>query len=67
MRRFTARYGTRQGALAIGRALPFGIGAGIGAAGNLAFARAAVRSVRRAFGTPPLGFGPRFLEPPAHG
>jgi hypothetical protein len=62
MTRFTTRYGARQGALAVGRALPFGVGAGIGAVGNLAFARAAVRSVRRAFGTPPRSFAPRTIE-----
>ena len=34
------RFGARQGVLALGRAVPFGIGAGIGAAGNAALARA---------------------------
>jgi hypothetical protein len=62
MARFSARYGARQGALALGRALPFGVGVGIGAAGNVVFARAAIRSVRRAFGTPPVRFVPRVIE-----
>ena len=30
------RFGARQGALLVGRALPFGVGAGVGAVGNLA-------------------------------
>jgi hypothetical protein len=62
MTRFAAHFGTRQGALALGRALPFGVGAGIGAAGNLALARAAIKSVRRAFGRPPDAFGPRAVS-----
>ncbi len=33
-RLFIARFGARQGALVAGRALPFGIGAGVGAAGQ---------------------------------
>jgi hypothetical protein len=58
MTRFATHFGTRQGALVVGRALPFGVGAGIGAAGNLALSRAAIKSVRRAFGRPPDAFGP---------
>ena len=59
MRHFGARFGARQGALLLGRALPFGIGVGVGVAGNLALARAAIKSVRRAFGPPPAQFGRR--------
>ncbi len=62
MTHFTARFGARQGALALGRALPFGVGAGIGAVGNAALGRAAVRSARRAFGRPPSEFGPRIID-----
>ena len=36
------RFGRRQGVLALGRALPLGIGAGIGAVGNAALARGAI-------------------------
>lgn len=47
------RYVVRQGALAFGRALPLGIGAAVGAAGNVAVARAVIRSAQQAFGPPP--------------
>jgi hypothetical protein len=64
MKHFATRFGARQGALALGRALPFGVGAAIGAAGNLALARAAIKSVRRAFGRPPAHFpAPRIITP----
>jgi hypothetical protein len=58
LRRFT----TRQGALVLGRALPVGIGAGIGAIGNAALARASIKAARRAFGPAPATFGPRVVE-----
>jgi hypothetical protein len=51
------RFGARQGALLLGRALPLGIGAGIGAAGNAALARAAIGAARRVFGPAPERFG----------
>lgn len=47
--RFVTRYGATQGVLVLGRAVPFGIGAGIGAAGNAAVGWSVVKSVRRAF------------------
>ncbi|MGI8814735.1 MAG: hypothetical protein ACR2G2_05455 [Pseudonocardia sp.] len=53
VRWFVRRYAIRQGALAFGRALPLGAGAVIGAAGNLATAKAVIRSTERAFGPPP--------------
>ena len=56
------RFGTRQGALLLGRALPLGIGAGIGAAGNAALARAAIGTAREAFGPPPSQFPPRVID-----
>lgn len=56
------RFGARQGALLVGRALPLGLGAGIGAAGNLALARTAIASARRAFGPAPAKFGPRVVD-----
>lgn len=56
------RFGARQGALLVGRALPLGIGAGVGAAGNAALARAAITAARRAFGPPPDGFPPRVVD-----
>jgi hypothetical protein len=56
------RYGVRQGALIAGRALPFGIGAGVGAVGNAALGRAVVRSARRAFGPAPARFGHHVVD-----
>jgi hypothetical protein len=56
------RFGARQSALLLGRALPFGIGAGIGAAGNAALARSAVAAARRAFGPPPRRFASRVVD-----
>jgi hypothetical protein len=63
MRHFGTSFGARQGALFLGRALPFGIGIGVGVAGTLSLARAAIKSVRRAFGPPPQLFGPRIAKP----
>lgn len=56
------RFGARQSALLLGRALPLGIGAGIGAAGNAALARAAIATARKAFGPPPDRFPPRVID-----
>lgn len=61
-RLLVTRFGARQGALFLGRALPFGIGAGVGAAGNAALAKAAIKTARRAFGPPPDRLGPRVIE-----
>jgi hypothetical protein len=62
MTHLVARFGTRQGALALGRALPFGVGAGIGAAGNALLGRAAIRSARRGFPRPPAGFAAKVID-----
>jgi hypothetical protein len=59
VRWFVKRYAMRQGALAFGRALPLGAGAVIGALGNVATARAVIRSTDQAFGPPP----PSWPEP----
>jgi hypothetical protein len=56
------RLGTRQGALFVGRALPLGIGAAIGAGGNAAIARGAIASARRAFGPAPDRLPPRVVD-----
>jgi hypothetical protein len=56
------RFGARQGALMIGRALPFGVGAGVGAIGNLALGRAAVGAASRTFGPPPTRFPQRVID-----
>jgi hypothetical protein len=56
------RFGARQGALLFGRALPMGVGAGIGAAGNAALAKGAITAARRAFGSAPERFPPRIVD-----
>lgn len=52
-RHFVTKYGTKQGILVLGRAVPFGLGAAIGAGGNTALGYASVKAARRAFGPPP--------------
>ncbi len=61
-RHFMTRFGSKQGALALGRALPLGIGAGIGAAGNVALGRGAISAARRMFGPPPTALPPRVID-----
>ena len=61
-RHVLTRFGAKQGALALGRALPLGIGAGIGAAGNAALGRGAITSARRIFGPPPDRLPPRIID-----
>ena len=56
------RFGARQGALFVGRALPLGIGVAIGAGGNAALARTAISVARKAFGPPPAQFPPRVID-----
>lgn len=55
-RNVVTKWGTTQGVLVLGRELPLGFGAGIGAAGNAGFGYLSVRSIRRAFGPPPAAF-----------
>jgi len=52
-RNFVTKYGTKQGIIVLGRAVPFGIGALIGGAANATVATLAVRAARRAFGPAP--------------
>jgi hypothetical protein len=58
---FVKRYVTRQLALAVGRALPFGAGVLIGGVGNVVAARAVIGAAERAFGPSPA----RWPEEPA--
>ncbi len=51
--RFITKYGTKQGLLVLGRQVPFGIGAVIGAGENAALGRATVLAARNAFGPAP--------------
>jgi len=48
---FVTRYGTRQGILVLGKTAPFGIGAAIGAGGNLLLAQTIVKATRKAIDT----------------
>jgi hypothetical protein len=50
---FVTKYGTKQGILVLGREVPFGIGAGLGAGGNYLLARATIKAARGAFGPAP--------------
>lgn len=54
--RFITKWGTKQGMLVLGREIPFGIGAGIGAAGNFLVGRGSVQAARRAFGPAPANW-----------
>lgn len=56
------RFGARQGALVFGRALPLGVGAGVGAVGNRALAKGAIKAARKAFGPAPSTFPPRVVD-----
>ena len=51
--RFVTKFGTQQGILVLGREVPFGIGAAIGAGGNAALAVVANKGARRVFGPAP--------------
>lgn len=50
---FVTKYGRKQGILVLGRAVPAGLGAIIGAAGNAALGYGSVRAARSAFGPLP--------------
>ena len=50
---FITKWGTNQGILVLGREIPFGIGAGVGAGGNWIVARSTIKAARAAFGAPP--------------
>lgn len=50
---FVTKYGAKQGILVLGREIPFGIGAGVGAGGNYLLARATISAARGAFGPAP--------------
>lgn len=61
-RHLLTKFGPKQGALMLGRALPLGIGASIGAVGNLALGRGAVIAARRMFGGSPDRLPPRIVD-----
>lgn len=60
-RKLIRRQAGKQGALALGRLAPFGIGAVIGATGARALGKTVVNSARKSFGPPPAYF-PRVIE-----
>ncbi|NVM97397.1 hypothetical protein G6035_01785 [Arthrobacter sp. SDTb3-6] len=53
-KKFLKKVAVRGGASVVGKALPFGIGAAVGGAGNYMMGRAVIRSTERAFGPAPL-------------
>lgn len=55
--RFLKRYVAKQSGLALGRLVPFGVGAAVGAIGGRALARGVVRQAAAAFGPPPVRLG----------
>lgn len=59
---FVHQFAARAGASWVGKALPFGIGAAVGGAGNHILGRRVIVGSRRAFGAPPLQL-PADLEP----
>lgn len=59
---FVRQFATRGGASWVGKALPFGVGAVVGGAGNNILGRRVLVNARRAFGAPPLQL-PVDLEP----
>lgn len=59
---FVRQFAAKGGASIVGKALPFGIGAAVGGAGNNILGRRVIVNARRAFGVPPVGY-PLELEP----
>ncbi|EMY36046.1 hypothetical protein D477_001149 [Arthrobacter crystallopoietes BAB-32] len=53
-RRFLKKILAKQGTAMLGRAVPFGIGAVVGGAGNHVMGRKVIAATREAFGEPPL-------------
>ncbi|WP_394428868.1 hypothetical protein [Streptomyces sp. SGAir0957] len=51
--RFITKYGTKQGILVLGKQVPLGVGAALGAGGNHVFGRLTIRTARKIFGQPP--------------
>ena len=64
-RNVITKYGTKQGVIVLGRALPFGIGAVIGGSAGAFSARGVMAAADKAFGDPPDDFPtqPLVVEP----
>ena len=58
--RFITRYGTRQGVLVLGKQVPLGLGAALGAGGNHVFGRLTIESARAIFGEPPSSWADNY-------
>ncbi|MEG3614354.1 hypothetical protein [Isoptericola haloaureus] len=63
--RFLRRQVAKQGSLALGRMIPFGVGAVVGFAGGRALGHGVVAQSRGAFGVPPGHFPHLIEQPPA--
>lgn len=59
---FVKQFAARSGASIFGKALPFGVGAAVGGAGNHLLGRRVISNARAAFGPPPVDY-PAELEP----
>ncbi len=55
-KRMLKRQAAKHGALAVGRLVPFGVGAAIGVTGARSLGRTVIDGARRAFGPPPTSF-----------
>jgi len=60
-RRLLRRQAAKHGAIALGRLVPFGVGAAIGITGARALGKTVVEGAQKAFGPPPARF-PRTIE-----
>lgn len=63
---FLRHIAPRGGMSWLGKALPFGVGAAVGGAGNHLLGRRVIVTARRAFGPPPTSL-PAVLDPPSDG
>ncbi|WP_433955924.1 hypothetical protein [Janibacter indicus] len=54
--RFVTKYGTKTGVIVLGKQVPFGIGAGLGAGANHLVARSIIKQSRKVLGPPPATF-----------
>ena len=60
---FITKYGDRRGIIVLGRDLPYGFGAAIGAGGNAVLGLMTVKGARRAFGPAPQDWPSKSLRP----
>ena len=65
--RFITKYGTKQGALVLGKQIPAAIGVAVGAGGNHIFGWGTIRAARRILGPPPEAWPLPVGDEPASG